>query len=132
MHAYLGDRRGLLDAVQVRIVARLDRWVDHGLRRAVDRAGRLRALVDGLFAFVAAEHEAWGVLAATGGLDHPALHQLRLRWSALLDGDGDARGPAAQAVVAGLLLGVGPWVSAGVEPAQVLPPLRAALGLPSP
>ncbi|MCU1455290.1 MAG: hypothetical protein JWN46_3436 [Acidimicrobiales bacterium] len=131
VHTYLGDRRGMVDAVQVRIVARLDRWVEHGLRRAGDRRARLHAVVDGTFSFVTAERDAWGVLAATGGLDHPALHQIRARWSALVAVDGEAADPPAQAVVGGLLLGVGPWVARAVEPGQVLPGFSAALDLPA-
>ncbi|MCU1351358.1 MAG: hypothetical protein JWM05_567 [Acidimicrobiales bacterium] len=129
VHAYLGDRRGLVDAVHERIVARLERWVGHGLDRAGDPTARLHALVEGTFAFVAAEPGAWRVLAATGGLDQGELHRVRARWAEGLSAGGAAADLAAQAVVAGLVLGVGAWVAAGVEPAAVLAPLAAALGL---
>jgi AcrR family transcriptional regulator len=127
VHTYLGDRRGLLDAVQVRIVSRMDAWVGHGLSRATDPVDRLRAILGGLFAFVEAEREAWGVLVASGGLDHPALHGVRGRWAAALADDDEAGAVAAQAVVAAALLGVGGWVNRGVEPGDVLAPLRRAL-----
>jgi AcrR family transcriptional regulator len=127
VHAYLGDRRGLHDAVQVRIVARLDAWVGHGFGRARTRDERLRALVDGLFAFVAAEHEAWSVLVVSGGLDHPALHGARARWAAGLSVDDDPADVPAQAVVAALVAGVGSWVSRGVEPADLIGPFARLL-----
>ena len=93
VHTYLGDRRGLIDAVQVRIVGRLDTWVGHGLRRADTPEARLRALVQGVYAFVVAEHDAWGVLGTSGDFDHPALHGVRARWAATLTDD-EVRGQA--------------------------------------
>ena len=127
VHTYLGDRRGLIDAVQVRIIARMDTWVGHGFGRASEPVGRLRALVGGLFAFVADEHDGWSVLVASGGLDHPALHGVRARWTAALAAGVPTQEVPAQVVVAALLLGVGGWVSRGIEPAEVLGPLRRAL-----
>ncbi len=138
VHAYLGDRRGLLDAVQVRIVARMDTWVGHGLARSETRRQRLRAITGGLFAYVEEESEPWGVLMASGGLDHPALHGVRTRWCHALAGNGPhGQGHpgtrrsddnlTAQVVVAALVLGVGAWVARGVDPARVLGALEAAL-----
>ncbi|CAN5675023.1 hypothetical protein BH10ACT1_BH10ACT1_14100 [soil metagenome] len=126
VHAYLGDRRGLIDAVQVRIVGRLDGWVAHGLSRADGRDERVRALAGGVFAFVEAERDGWSVLAASGGLDHPALHGVRARWTKVLS-DGRPRSEVvAQAVVAALLLGVSGWVNRGVETTEVVGPMLAA------
>lgn len=125
VHAYLGDRRGLVDAVQVQIIGRLDTWVGHGLRRATTPPDRLRAIVHGTFAFVEAEQDAWGVLGASGGLDHPALHGVRARWTAALvggDGPGSSDEPAvlaAQAAVGALVATVGTWTNRGVDPDDV-------------
>lgn len=119
VHTYLGDRRGLIDAVQVAIVSRLDTWVGHGLGRASDRTTSWRAIVQGTFAFVEAERDAWSVLGTTGGLDHPALHGLRSRWAVALSADDRPDDLAAQAAVGALLLGVGPWVNRGVDPTDV-------------
>lgn len=140
VHAYLGDRRGLVDAIQVRIIGRLDTWVGHGLRRAEGRGreAALAALVDGVFAFVAAEQDGWGVLGTTGGLDHPALHGVRARWARALSAEGPSRDRhpgsradvAAQAAVGALLAGVGTWVNRGVEPAEVIAVLRPLLAGP--
>jgi AcrR family transcriptional regulator len=131
VHAYLGDRRGLIDAVQVRVIGRLDTWVGHGLRRAEGRGREavLAALVHGLLAFVAAEQDGWGVLSATGGLDHPALHGLRARWARALSMDDDrAEGDvAAQAAVGALLVGAGTWVNRGVEADELIVALRPLL-----
>ncbi len=94
VHAYLGDRRGLLDAVQVRIVSRLDTAASPGLGGDGAPADHLRALVGRVFAFVAAEQDAWGVLVVSGGLDHPALHGIRSRWAAALAAAGPDQPPA--------------------------------------
>lgn len=120
VHTYLGDRRGLIDAVQVQIIGRLDTWVGHGLHRATTPTSRLRALVQGTFAFVDAERDAWGVLGATGGMDHPALHGVRARWAGVLVLDHDEVDPlGAQAAVGAVLAGVGTWVNRGIEPNPV-------------
>lgn len=120
VHAYLGDRRGLLDAVQVRIVGRTDAWVGHGLRRATTPRESLQAITAGLFAFVEAEREPWSVLVASGGLDHPALHGVRGRWARRIAGDDRAGDVPAQAAVAALVFGVGGWVHRGVDPHEVV------------
>lgn len=135
VHTYLGDRRGLIDAVQVQIVGRLDTWVGHGLHRAPSTAARLRAIVQGVLSFVEAEQDAWGVLGASGGFDHPALHGVRARWAAALCDDGDLTELAAQSAVSAVLGSAGSWVNRGVEPSQVeaalAPLLRPAeRGLP--
>lgn len=127
VHTYLGDRRGLIDAVQVRIVSRLDTWVGHGLDRAATTEARLRALVQGVFAYVEAERDAWGVLAASGGFDHPALHGVRARWTAALSVDDRADDLGPQAVVAALVAGVGSWVNRGTDPDDVVAVLRPLL-----
>jgi AcrR family transcriptional regulator len=95
VHAYLGDRRGLVDAVQVQVIGRLDAWVGHGFHRATTPTGGLGGRWStGTFAFVEAERDAWGVLSATGGLDHPALHGVRARWAAAMT---DLREPPPRA-----------------------------------
>ena len=141
VHAYLGDRRGLIDAVQVRITMRLDTWVGHGLGRATEPPAALRAMVGGTFSFVESGHDAWGVLVASGGLDHPALHGVRARWVARLaprsagptgSADGadrlaDTATVRAQAAVAALLLGVGAWVTRGTDPGEVATALVSLL-----
>jgi AcrR family transcriptional regulator len=149
VHTYLGDRRGLIDAVQVQIIARLETWVGHGLQRADHRVGRLRAIVAGTFSFVEADRDAWGTLGATGGFDHPALHGVRARWAATLgadsagtggtDGTAEAAGAAgaaeaaedgastvlgAQAALGALLANVGTWVNRGVDPDRVTEALQ--------
>lgn len=119
VHAYLGDRRGLIDAVQVQIVGRLDTWVGHGLRRATTTPARLRAIVQGVFSFVEAEQDAWGVLGASGGFDHPALHGVRARWARMLVADEDFDEIRAQAAVSAVLGSAGSWVNRGVDPGEV-------------
>lgn len=127
VHAYLGDRRGLIDAVQVRVIGRLDAWVGHGFGRAATRAGKLAALVHGTFAFVDAERDAWGVLVASGGLDHPAFHGVRGRWAAGLATDGDPTDPAAMAIVLAVVGGAGTWTNRGTDPTDVIRALAPLL-----
>jgi AcrR family transcriptional regulator len=139
VHTYLGDRRGLIDAVQVQIIGRLDTWVAHGFGRASTPAGRLRALVHGVFAFVEAERDAWGVLGASGGMDHPALHGVRARWAAAVAATADADTGdgtrttvlGAQAAVAALLGSVATWSTRGVEPIEVEERLLRLLDAPA-
>lgn len=130
VHAYLGDRRGLIDAVQVQIVGRLDTWVGHGLRRAESPRACLRALVQGVLSFVEQDPDAWGVLGATGGLDHPALHGVRARWAARLS-EGIDDDLAGQAAVGALLAGAGTWVNRGVDPDRIDHALWALLRDPA-
>lgn len=127
VHTYLGDRRTVIDAVQVRIIGRLDAWVGHGLDRSRTADERLRAVVHGLWSFIESEHDAWNVLGVSGGLDHPALHGVRHRWSAALaDGD-EARQVPAELAVAGVLFGTGGWISRGIDPEVVLASLRGLI-----
>jgi AcrR family transcriptional regulator len=133
VHAYLGDRRGLIDAVQVQIVGRLDTWVGHGLGRATTPRACWRAVVQGTFAFVQDQPDRWSVLGTTGGLDHPALHGVRARWAATIERggpDGDPhpeRALGCQAAVGAVLVGVGPWTNRGVDPDDVERALWPAL-----
>jgi hypothetical protein len=115
--------------VQVRIVGRMDTWVGHGLSRATTRPARIDAIVQGLFSFVEAERDAWGVLAASGGFDHHAMHGVRARWAVAFAEDVPDRATdatraaverAAQAAVAALLGAVGLWVNQGVDPSDVV------------
>lgn len=124
VHTYLGDRRTLIDAVQVRIVGRLDSWVGHGLARARTNDERLRAVVHGTWSFVEAERDAWNVLGVSGGLDHPALHAVRHRWSVALHEHDDARQVPAELAVAGVLFGIGGWINRGADPDVVLSSLH--------
>lgn len=130
VHTYLGDRRGLIDAVQVQIVGRLDAWVAHGLRRADDRGAALRAVVHGSIAFVDEERDGWGVLAASGGFDHPALHGVRSRWAGRLSVDGHPTDLAAQAAVGALLANVGTWVARGIDPDDAVAALAPLVSVP--
>jgi AcrR family transcriptional regulator len=136
VHKYVGDRRGLVDAVQQRVIERLDRWVGHGLGRADDLDSACRAITYGCWSFVEAESRGWSVLMATGGLDHPGAHTLRTRWVTELDRlhaadegteatDTDDAGSAL--AVHGLLAGVGSWVRRGVDPDDVHRAFRAAV-----
>lgn len=115
VHNYLGDRRGLLDAVQVRIIGRLDTRVAERVGRATTPTGYLRELIAALLGFVDQETEAWGVLMASGGLDHPVLHRLRARWVEAMVAGTESRRTGAQVAVAALLADAGAWTARGVD-----------------
>lgn len=130
VHAYLGDRRGLLDAVQVHIIGRLDGWVDARVACASGPKAHLRELTAALLSFVESEGEAWGVLLASGGLDHPALHQLKGRWvEPLVDGL-ESRRVGAQAAVAALVSEAGGWVARGTAVGDLERVLATVLDAP--
>jgi AcrR family transcriptional regulator len=131
VHAYFGDRRGLLDALQVRAVRRLAEWVEHGLGRSRSTDEALAAIVTATFSFVDQERDAWRFLSASGGLDHPDLHAVRARWVSALVDDEPERTTGAQAAVAGLLLGAGGWVARGEEPESVATVLAKLLRGPA-
>ena len=92
----------------------------HGLRRASTPRASLQAVTAGLFAFVDADRDAWSVLVASGGLDHPALHGVRARWAARISTPDRAGDLPAQAAVAALVFGVGGWVNRGIDPHTVV------------
>lgn len=130
LHTYFGDRRGLLDAVQIRVVRRLGDWVEHGLKRSRTTEEALVAMVTATFSFVDQETDSWRFLTTSGGLDHPDLHALRARWvSVLVDHEPD-RVIGAHAAVAALLLGAGGWVARGDEPDAVATVLGRLLRRP--
>lgn len=127
VHTHLGDRRGLVDAVQTGVVERLDRWVAHGLDRADDGPSACRALVFGTWSFVEAEERGWSVLVSTGGLDHPAAHSLRARWVDRIVEDRADRQLAATLAVGGLLVGIGSWIRRGADVDDVHHAVRHAV-----
>lgn len=148
IHTYFGDRRGLIDALQVRLVRRLAEWVDHGLNRAGSAEDALEAVVTATFSFVDQQRDAWTLLVASGGLDHPDLHAVRSRWVQTISSheirpggeagssaashtdasSGDDQVIGAQAAVAALLLGAGGWVARGHDPRTVTIRLSRLLG----
>lgn len=127
VHTYFGDRRGLFDAMHVRVVRRLSDWVDHGLDRARTPEQALSAIVTATFSFVDQERDTWRFIIASGGLDHPDLHAVRSRWVAALVDDEPDLTVGAQAAVAAVLLGAGGWVARGEEPEGVAAVLRGLL-----
>mgnify|MGYP006921757251 FL=1 len=88
--------------------------------------------MQGVLAFVEAEQDAWGVLGASGGFDHPALHGVRARWATALQADGDLEEIAAQAAVSAILGSAGSWVNRGVEADRVASALGRLVRVPDP
>lgn len=120
VHKHVGDRRGLIDAVQSRVLERLDRWVGHGLERAGTAEEACRSVIYGTWSFVEAENRGWSVLTTTGGLDHPIAHSIRRRWADALAGHHQVTATVpARLAVDGLLAGVGGWVLRGVDVDEV-------------
>jgi len=119
IHSYFGDRRGLIDAVQARLVGRLDDWVAHGLSTATSPVARVQALVHGVMAFVDQESDRWRLLCTSGGLDHPSMHRVRQRWVARIIDDQPELTVQAQAAVAAVIGAAGTWSSTGVDPVTI-------------
>jgi len=129
VHSYLGDRRGLIDAVHVSIIGRLETWVGHGFHRATTRPGHFGALVQGTLSFVETERDAWSVLGASGGFDHPTLHGVRERWTIGISLDERRDDVGAHAAIGALLLGAGHWVNRGIEANEIEAVLGPLVGL---
>lgn len=127
VHNYFGDRRGLLDALHVRLVRRLADWVDHGLRRAHTPEEALTAVVSAVFSFVEQQRDSWSLLTTSGGLDHPDLHAVRARWASDMADDDLRTALGAQAAIAALVMGVGGWAARGEDPGEVAAVLTSCL-----
>jgi len=126
VHRHFADRADLLDALARRTIARLDAWVGHGLGRAGDPAARLRAITYGVLSFVAAEPDAWQVLGAAGGLDHPDLHVLLDRWATAVDAGDRA---ACRYALGGLAVAAARWGHDGLDPDEACALVQRAAGL---
>ncbi len=105
VYNYFGDRNGLLAAVYVRSLVRLDRTLLASLDPGLAPVDQLRPLARAYLGFARDNGATWRVLASTGAVQHPAvqaIHRTRFeRLAALWGGSPEAR--IAARTVAGML-----------------------------
>jgi len=101
LYNYFGDRKGLLAAIEVRALRRLDDALLAVLDPSLEPAQQLRPLANAYVEFSKAHGQTWRVLAATGATDHPSVHaarRTRVERLAALWGGTDAAKVAAHTV----------------------------------
>jgi AcrR family transcriptional regulator len=112
VYAYFGDRGGLLAAVYLRNLERLDAELGRAIDAQLADEARLRRIVRRYLEFARDNEGAWQVIAAAGALAHPAVRGARRdrieRIAAAWNSTPEAR-LVATAVVALLEAGVHHW-----------------------
>jgi AcrR family transcriptional regulator len=112
VYAYFGDRGGLLAAVYLRNLERLDTELGRAIDRELSDEARLRRIVRRYLEFARDNERAWEVIAGAGALAHPAVRGARRdrieRIARAWDDTAEAR-LVATAVVALLEAGVDQW-----------------------
>jgi AcrR family transcriptional regulator len=79
VYAYFGDRGGLIAAVYLRNVERLDDELGQVIETALPDEMRLARIVRRYLEFARDNAPAWHLMAATGGVQHPAVQAARRR-----------------------------------------------------
>jgi AcrR family transcriptional regulator len=77
VYAYFGDRGGLIAAVYLRNVERLDLELGQVVETDLPDEIRLRGIVRRYLEFARDNSSAWHLMAATGGIQHPAVQATR-------------------------------------------------------
>lgn len=77
VYAYFGDRGGLLAAVYLHNLERLDREVGRALDARLPDEVRLRRLVRRYLLFARDNRESWDLMVTTGAIQHPAIQAAR-------------------------------------------------------
>ncbi len=77
IYAYFGDRGGLLAAVYLHNLERLDQEVGRALEAQVPDELRLRRLVRRYLLFARDHRDSWDLMIATGAIGHPAIQAAR-------------------------------------------------------
>jgi AcrR family transcriptional regulator len=105
VYNYFGDRNGLLAAVYVRTLGRLDVSLLASLDPALAPVDQLRPLARAYLDFARENGATWQVLAANGAVQHPSVQAIRRtrfeRLAALWGNSAEAR--IAARTVAGML-----------------------------
>jgi AcrR family transcriptional regulator len=121
VYAYFGDRGGLIAAVYLHNLERLDRELGKALDERLPDEVRLRRIIRRYLLFARDNEAAWNVMAAAGALQHPAIQAARRerieRIAAAWGGTPTAR-LIARGVVGLLEAGAQDWVDyrdAGLE-----------------
>ncbi len=77
VYAYFGDRGGLIAAVYLRNVERLDHELGQVIETDLPDEIRLRRIVHRYLEFAREDAPSWQLMAATGGVQHPAVQTAR-------------------------------------------------------
>lgn len=113
LYAYFGDRGGLIAAVYLRNLERLDDELGVALDEGLPDDERLRRIIGRYLEFARDNEPAWNVMAAAGALQHPAIQSARRerveRVAAAWPGGPRAR-LVARAVVGLLEAGAQDWI----------------------
>lgn len=77
VYAYFGDRGGLIAAVYLHNLERLDAELGRALESALPDEVRLRRLIRRYLLFARDNQASWNLMAAAGALQHPAIRAAR-------------------------------------------------------
>jgi len=113
VYAYFGDRGGLIAAVYLHNLDRLDRELGRALDDRLPDEVRLRRIIRRYLLFARNNEAAWNTLAAAGSLQHPAIQgarRERIERIAIAWGSGPTARLVARGVVGLLEAGAQDWV----------------------
>lgn len=113
VYAYFGDRGGLIAAVYLHNLERLDAELGRALDARLPDEVRLRRLVRRYLLFARDNRASWDVMAAAGALQHPAVQgarRARIERIALAWADEPAARLIARGVVGMLEAGAQDWI----------------------
>jgi AcrR family transcriptional regulator len=121
VYTYFGDRGGLIAAVYLHNLERLDRELGRDLDDRLPDEVRLRRIIRRYLIFARDNEAAWNLITAAGAVHHPAIQaarRARIERIALAWGTGPAPRLVARGVVGLLEAGAQDWVDyrdAGLE-----------------
>jgi AcrR family transcriptional regulator len=121
VYAYFGDRGGLIAAVYLHNLERLDKELGRALDDRLPDEVRLRRIIRRYLLFARDNEASWDVMSAAGALHHPAIRAARrerIERIAAAWGEGPTPRLVARGVVGLLEAGAQDWVDyrdAGLE-----------------
>ncbi len=118
VYNYFGDKGGLVAAVYVRSLHRLNDELDRAVDPEAPADDRLRAAVRCYLAFAAQNSAGWQLMGATAGFDHPDVRQVRhQRFEDLAHNWGDGSGARllARGVIGFLEGATVAWIEGGAR-----------------
>lgn len=113
VYAYFGDRGGLIAAVYLHNLERLDAELGRALDERLPDEVRLRRIIRRYLVFARDNQASWNLMASAGALQHPAIQgarRARIERIASAWGDEPAARLIARSVVGLLEAGAQDWV----------------------
>jgi len=113
VYAYFGDRGGLIAAIYLHDLARLDEEIGRTLDETLPDDVRLRRIIKRYLLFARDHEAAWNLMGAMGAIQHPAIQgarRARIERIASAWGDEPATRLIARAVVGFLEAGAQDWI----------------------